>query len=252
MGELQRANMWKRISAAFFDVVMTAIVVVGMALLLSFLLGYDGYLNDLETLQVQYEQEFGVSFDISSEEFDKLTEAEQTHFGEAYRAFATDKEVLRTNGLLLNLAMLIVTFSLLFAMLIWELIIPLILRNGQTLGKKLFGLAVVREDAVRVTPFQMTVRAVLGKFTVESMLPVYILIMYAFGVMGIVGPAVLLLLVVGEIILLAVTRNRTPIHDMFARTAVVDYASQRIFASTEEKDAYYLRLHKEMVDQSDY
>ncbi len=252
MGELQKANMWKRISAALFDLIMLAVVAIGVAWVLTVVFNYDQQ-SDLQLEQIRrYESQYGVTFDLSAEQFEKLTEDEMATYEKAYQAYLQDPEVQKTNALMLNMTILIVTFALLFAYLIWELIIPLILRNGQTLGKKIFGLAVIREDGVRVTPFILAVRTVLGKYTVEVMLPVFIIIMFLFNVTGIVGVGVLLILTVGQIILVAATRARTPLHDLFSRTVVVDLASQRIFDTVEEKDAYYLRLHREMTDRADY
>ncbi len=252
MGNLQKANMWKRISAAFFDLIMLSVVAVGVAWLLTAVLHYDAH-NDTQLAQIrQYEQKYGVTFDLSAEEYGKLTEDELRAYETAYNDYLQDPEVQKTNAILFNMTILIVTFALLLAYMILELGLPLLFGNGQTAGKKIFGLAVMREDGVRVTPFIMAVRTVLGKYTVEVMLPIFILIMLVFNMTGIVGVGILLILCVAQIALVAATRARTPIHDLFARTVVVDFASQRIFDSVEEKDAYYLRLHKEMVDKADY
>ena len=40
--DLQKASMWKRISAALCDLIALVIVIVGLLLLLSAVLGYDG------------------------------------------------------------------------------------------------------------------------------------------------------------------------------------------------------------------
>ena len=65
--DLQKASMWKRISAFLFDFIMIAIVAVGIILLLSSVLGYDTYTDKLETFYEKYETEYGVDFDISAE-----------------------------------------------------------------------------------------------------------------------------------------------------------------------------------------
>lgn len=44
--ELQRANMWKRISAWLFDAILLGMLSVGCAFLLSVILGYDA-IHDL-------------------------------------------------------------------------------------------------------------------------------------------------------------------------------------------------------------
>ena len=46
--DLQKAGIWKRIAAWMFDGILLSIVVVGFGVLLSWLLGYDGYSIALE------------------------------------------------------------------------------------------------------------------------------------------------------------------------------------------------------------
>ena len=64
MLDLQRAGMWKRLSAALFDSIILFTVIVGMALLLSTALGYDAYVDRLGELEQQYGDEFGVDLNI--------------------------------------------------------------------------------------------------------------------------------------------------------------------------------------------
>ena len=53
--ELQRANTWKRISAWLLDIILLAMLAVGLAWTLSVLLGYDGQAAKLEAV---YESEY--------------------------------------------------------------------------------------------------------------------------------------------------------------------------------------------------
>ena len=53
--DLQKASMWKRISAALCDLIALLIVVVGFSLLLSAVFGYDGHAARLEEISEKYE-----------------------------------------------------------------------------------------------------------------------------------------------------------------------------------------------------
>ena len=55
MLDLQKANMWKRISAALCDFIAISIVAVGVAFLLSLALGFDGNIDRLEGISKGYE-----------------------------------------------------------------------------------------------------------------------------------------------------------------------------------------------------
>ncbi len=243
--DLQKANMWKRMSAALLDLILLATLAVGMALLLSTILGYDGYLDRLESCADAYEAEYGVDFDIAGEEYTALSEEKRKQHDDAWAAYVQDETVAQTYSVMLSLALVIVTFGLFLAFLVLEFVVPLLFGNGQTVGKKIFGLGVVREDGIRLSPMLLFVRTVLGKYTVETMLPVFILIMMVFGTMGLAGLIAIAALLLLQVVLLIASPTRTPLHDKLAHTVAVDYASQRIFETPEEQAAYYKRLHDE-------
>ena len=249
--DLQKASVWKRISAYLFDGILLVILMVGFAFLLSTILGYDGYTAQLEALSQSYEARYGVEFDLSVEEYNALSETEKQTYDTALQAFSADAEVSYTYTMLFHLTLLITTFAILLAYLLWELLLPLLLGNGQTLGKKIFGLALVRVDCVKLSPLQLFIRTVLGKFTVETMIPVFLVIMLLFGILGPLGIAGILLLGLLQLGLFLATKNHSAIHDLLAGTVAVELSSQMIFASVEERIEYQKRLHAEAAEHSD-
>ncbi len=250
--ELQKASMWKRISAWLLDVILLSIVVVGMGVLLSWLLGYNGYNEALDAGYAKYEAGYGVVFDITAEEYDAMTEEERQNYDAAYEALIADAEILRNYNMVLNLTLVITTLAILLGYLILEVVLPLIFGNGQTVGKKIFAIALVRNDGVRMNNMQLFVRTVLGKFTIGTMIPVYVVIMLFFNIVGLGGTLLLGALLLTQIILLAVTRNRTAIHDLLAGTVAVDISSQQIFRTTEELIEYTKRIHAERAARKPY
>lgn len=52
--DLQKASLWKRIAAWMFDGILTCILAVGFGVLLSVLLGYDGYSEQVDAAYAQY------------------------------------------------------------------------------------------------------------------------------------------------------------------------------------------------------
>ncbi|MBQ8432816.1 MAG: RDD family protein [Clostridia bacterium] len=249
--DLQKASVWKRISARLFDIILFGILAVGLAFLLSTLLNYDGYSARLEDFTKQYEEAYGVVFDISMEEYNALSDAQKQVYDEALAAFSADEEVSYVYTMLFNLTLLITTFALLLAYLILELTLPLILGNGQTLGKKIFGIGLVRVDCVKITALQLFVRTVLGKFTVETMIPVLLVIMLLFGILGMEGIAVILALLLLQAGLLLIHRHHAVLHDLLAGTVAVELASQMVFESPEARVEYQKRIHAEQAATSD-
>lgn len=256
MNDLQKAQMGKRIMSGLFDGILLATLAVGIAVLLSFCLGYDAHLERYTAILDGYEQQYGIDLQIPTEEYEKLPANEKAAYDAAYDAIddalRQDAEYAAINVKLLNLRMIILSFSLLAAVLVIELFFPLILGNGQTLGKKIFGIGLMHIEGIRITPPQVFIRAVLGKFTIELMLPIYILLLTFSGGLGIVGLVLLLALLVSQIICLVITRTNAPIHDIFASTVAVDFASQRIFEDREDRDNYIKAIHAEQAARADY
>ena len=176
-----------------------------------------------------------------------MTDAQRQSYDAAYQALTADEEVMYASNMVLNLTLIVTTVGVLLAFLLWEFLIPLLLGNGQTLGKKIFGLGLIRSDGVQINTLQLFTRTVLGKFTVETMIPVYILLMIFWGTMGLAGTVILLVLLAVQILSLAMTRTHSAIHDLMAGTVVVDIASQMIFHSTDELIAFQKQLHAERV-----
>lgn len=245
MYDFQKASMWKRISAALCDFILICIVVVGFALLLSTVLGYDGYIERFGELKVSYEEKYDIDLE---KDYDSLTEEERVKYDEADEAFKHDKDANYLYSMIINFTFIIVIFSILLGYVLLEFVVPLILKNGQTVGKKIFGIAVMREDGVKLSPLLLFVRTVLGKYTVETMLPILLIVMIFLGTMGIVGIAVVAAILITQIVLLIVTKARTPLHDVLAHTVTVDYASQMIFDSVEDMIAYKKKIHAEQVE----
>ena len=249
--DLQRASMWKRLSAALFDSIILFTVIVGMALLLSTVFNYDGYVIRLNELEQKYGEEFGVDLDITAEEMKELSEEERKVYEAADQAFAADPDVVYTYNMMLSMAVVIVTFSILLGFLLMEFLVPLLWGNGQTFGKKLFGIGVMRADSVRLPTILLFARTVLGKFTIGTMIPVYVVIMIVFGRLGLFGTVVIGGLFFVQAILFFGTHEHTPIHDKLAGTVTVDLGSQLIFDSPEALLEYKKRIHAEATEKQE-
>lgn len=250
--ELQKAGMWKRISAALFDMILLGIVIVGAAYLLSAVTGYDDHSKTVSDAYAQYEHQYGVTFELTREQFDALSDEERMRYDEAYQALCDDDKAMYAYNMLINLTLVISSFSILVGYLLTEFVVPLLLGSGRTLGKKIFGIALMRTDGIRVTAPLLFIRTVLGKYTIETMVPVLIIIMIFFNMAGLTAVLSLGAILILELVLVIATRTNSFIHDLLAKTVAVDYASQRIFAGEEELLEYKKRLHAERVAREEY
>lgn len=261
MLDLQKASVWKRISAGITDFIAMCILTVGLAFLLAFAVGYDGHATKLNNLTEQYETQYKVNFSIIPADYDKLSDVDKAKFAsnyaEAYEdaleAFNKDEDVRDVTVMIFSLVFLIATLSVFISHLILEFFIPRFAwGNGQTIGKKVFGICLMHPEGVKITTLQLFVRSILGKYTVETMIPISLVIMIVFGLMGIVGTIFIILLLVAQCIIFGVTQTNSLIHDILAHTVVVDKNSQMIFNTMDELITYKKDLAAEQTKSKTY
>lgn len=252
MLDLQKASVLKRISAFILDFIVLIICITGMALLLSSILGYDEYSETIDKRKSEIAAEYNVDFTITNDEYNALSSESKEKFDAAAKVFEEDPVANKAWDILVNLIFTIISLSVLLSYIITEFIVPLFLGNGQTIGKKVFSLGVMRSHHVKISTFQLFVRSILGKCTIETMVPIYIFIMILFGILGIVGTGILFLLLILQICLMIFTKNNCVIHDILSDTVVVDMTSQMIFETDEELLEYQKKIHQENVNSSSY
>ena len=254
--DMQKAGLWKRIAAAILDLILLAILAVGCAWGLTVMLDYDGHAETAATIKAEYEERFHIPPNVTTSVYQQMDEAEKKAYDEAVaeanKALAEDAEAVRILNLLQSLQLIITTFGILIAVLLLEFIVPLILKNGATVGKKVFGLGLVRTDCVRVNNLQLFTRTLIGKFTIEIMIPAYLVIMILNGSLGSMGVLVIGAILLLQVILYFATKQNQLLHDIMAGTAVVDVTSQRIFASDEDRVEFLKRMAAEQAEQQEY
>ena len=244
--------MLKRISAYTFDMILLVCLAMVVAMALSGIFGYDEYNARMDAAYDQYGQMYGINVSMTLEEYEKLTPEQLDLYMQALEAINADKEVMHTYSMVVNLTLIIASFSLLAGYLVLEFIVPLWFGNGQTLGKKIFGIALMRQDGVKITPLMLFARTILGKYTLETMIPVLIVIMLLFQMIGLIGTLSIGLILLLQVILLIVTRTNSALHDLLACTVAVDMASQMMFDSPEALLEYQKRISAEKANRAEY
>ncbi len=252
---LQKASLWKRISAFLFDIILTITLAVGIAFAVSAILGYDAIEAELAACTAKYEEQYGVSFEISNEEFEKLTEEQKAERDKLLQEVATaitkDADYIRLSNMLFYMTLAIAGTSAFLAVLIWQFLIPLLFGYGQTLGKKIFGICVMRTGHVKATNPVLFIRAMVGVYAIETMFPVLIVIMIVFGALGVVGLFTLLLFLGLELFVMITTKTNSAVHDLLCDTVVVDFAGQMIFDCEADRDRFLEEEKNSVLDSSD-
>ena len=238
--------------ASLLNFILIVIAITGFAYLISVISGYDNHLNRLNQIEAEYEEVYSVDFDIAREDYNKLSKEDKKAIDDAYALFAKDDEVIYTYNLLLNLTLVMITFSILLSFIALEFVVPMLFGNGQTLGKKVFAIGVMHVNGIRIRGTALFTRSVIGKCTIETLVPVMILFSLLFGGGGAVSIIVLGLIFVLQCFVFFRGKLFTPIHDILSYTVCVDLASQMIFETEADLIAYKKRVHQELVENSDY
>lgn len=236
--DLQKASMLKRISARILDMIVVSILATGFALLVSTVIGYDTKYEQMNKKLESYQTMYDVDMDLTNDGYASLSEEERAKYDAASAAMSADEELAAEYANVLSMSFTILSIGLLLAYAVSDFVIPLFLKQGQTIGKKIFGLCLMQTDHTKLKTWSLAIRTFIGKFTIETMVPLLICSMIFFGFLGIAGTVTLVLLLIVQIVILVKTETNSVIHDVFAQTVVVDEKSQKIFEDAAEKDEY--------------
>lgn len=282
MFELRKIGIVKRASALLLDAILLAVLTTGFMFLISLICNYSGqeelatqYYDQWENFRTEHvstvAEYYGFIYEEDGDDYvitdkngksasldDVINALEKSNGNDPemaviyqiYKNLPSVAEVNRQYNLVYSLLFMIISLGILLSYLVLEFVIPLILKNGQTVGKKVFGIGLVRPDCVKISNVQLFARTILGKFAIETMFPVLLVFLLFFGGIGFIAVILFAAITILNIVLFFVTKNRTPIHDIFASTVAVDMSVQMIFQSEEELIAQKTLQHKESVEHS--
>lgn len=232
----------KRFAAFLIDFMVLIILSVFFIFLLMRITNYDFYNTQLISACERYEKESGVSFSISPDEYNSYRDDRKAAYDRAYEDLIADEEAVDNFEKIVKLTLINLSLGVFLAFLTSEFIIPLILGNGITLGKKIALLCLMRKGGGRVNVISLFIRTVLGKYIIETLFPLLIVVLILFNLVGSIGPVLITAGFILNIILLFTTPCRQLIHDVLADTVVVDCGRE---ASDAEKEYAGGKPHEE-------
>ncbi len=247
---IQKANFWKRFSAWLIDIVLVLLLSVALSIPMLEILQFDSYSEQLGAIQASYrteiETQYSVKLDISEEDYNALSKTEKDNYDAASKALndllAADETFMELRADRFTAIVTDVCVTVFLGVLITHLVIPLFLKNGQTLGKKTFGLCVIRTNGVKITHTQLFVRSVVGIFAIETAAVAFLLMVIPVGTIAAILVQAL------QIGVMIKTDTNSSIHDLLADTAVVDFVSQKIFETEEERAEFIARMEAEEAE----
>lgn len=249
--DIQKASLLKRFSAFLLDLILLVIIATGAGYLVSLASNYNHYYESVQQRMDELSKEYNVDLSLSQEEAEQqYSQADYSRFLEAYdRLVATAGKDYVT---MLSLSVMIVSIGLLVGFVVIEFVVPLCLKNGQTLGKKVFKIGVMQINGIKLAPQALFVRSILGKYTVETMLPVLGVFLIIFGIAPFLGLVLVAGVLIAQILFLIINKNHCLIHDLLASTVAVDLSLQMIFDSEQDLVDYKEQIAKEKADKASY
>ncbi|MBQ9510794.1 MAG: RDD family protein [Clostridia bacterium] len=236
--DLQRAAHSKRLFAFLADLILAGILITAIYFALSTVLDIDRYGIKYEQIKESYEKQYGVEFTMTQEQFDELDDEAKENYRAAVDAMNSDEEANRAIKTSYTLTFVIFAAGIVLAMTLLEFVVPAITKDGRTLGKMLFGLGVMRRNYTRIKNPALFVRGVIGKGVFEIILPIMLILTVTSGITGVFGIVLLAVMLIAEIVVFIKSGSNSLLHDILADTVVIDWASQRIFETEEERDAF--------------
>ncbi len=253
--DIQKPGIMRRVAAGLFDMIILIVLATGIGWGVSAVIDTDSQYAAVQEFYTIYSEEYGVDFSLTTEDLEAMSEEEQAKYNEAYEAAlaAMNEDQDAIDAMLQYWASVlsVISLSVFIAHLLLEFVVPLTLKNGQTLGKKVFGIALMRKDGVMVAPIALFVRSMLGKCTIEVMIPILILGLTLMGMTGILIYLVLAL-AIAQVVLLVLHPYNCLLHDLMACTVSVDLSSQLIFRTPEALTAYQKEQAARRAQNADY
>ncbi len=223
---MYRHPFLKRSFAAAIDLLLIAILTVFLAMPMSRITGFRSARDEVNEVSARIKEESGISADLTPQEYQSLTDEQIEKYEALWIEYLNHEQNVRTYNRMVIGSYLTILGSILVAVIVFELAIPLVLGDGQTLGKKLMGLAVIKMDGEAVDAIGIIARALLGKFLVEIALPVFSFLSIYNGMSGSMNTVLIIGLFLVQAACMGFTKERRLIHDFLSGTRVVALDSE--------------------------
>lgn len=115
--------------------------------------------------------------------------------------------------------------------LICYIIIPLFIKNGQTIGKKIFKLGLANSDGYKFSNYQLILRFIPVLFvSLALLIPIWSSLFFVF--------AFVITILLASFAFMMASPKKGALHDFIARTIVIDKESSIIFENELEEEKY--------------
>lgn len=217
-----------RLAAFLIDAIVFVILFTGVLYLISLIMDFDAH---YALLQEEYKKVGYLIFNEEKEKWEFLTST-APNYEEVTKLVTENKVIMEELFFVNSFSVKSPLIAIAIVLLVVEFIIPLILRNGQTIGMKVFSIGLISNTGIAISPIQLFARCFIGKMAVLGIIPalgiLYIFLNYSGGLLG----SLIVLVIYGiNLFLLIRSKNNTGIQDLIANVIPVD-AKETIFYRT--------------------
>ena len=241
--EINKASVLRRFAAWLIDFIIFVVLATGLLSLTSIIFNYDAEFAKVEEKYLEHGiYTLNPSATDGSNKYitctyyrEDRTVDETSACYIAWNEFFEDEEAVAQRMKCDTLMIIMLTTSSLIALLLTEFILPLIFKNGQTIGKKIMHIGLIGNDRIRIRVWQLFARVIIGRFVIETMIPIYCVV-YAFinTTGGLLGLLIIIIIAIIEVAMLGATKNNQLIHDFVSSTVVIDMDSQYIARNRQD------------------
>lgn len=231
MDQIKPASLFKRIFSGIVDSFIMLVVTFGLYYYpASSVYGEIFNVKALKEEYVSLQVDYGIYY-LDGDGVYQLTEEGKNKDSEVYTLFANDERAKEIKDEEVTLFFIEFSTSITISELVFFLFIPLVLRNGQTIGKKMFSLIVVNDSFIKVRASNMIIRfvAILVVETLASM--------FLYGV-----PLAM------SILLVIFSKNHIAIHDFFGTTIIIS-KNGLYFDNAQERIEYDEKMAKSVIPE---
>lgn len=225
------AKLTNRLAAFLIDAIILVILMTGLLYLISLVFDFDSH------YQIMIQEQIKEGYLILNEETEKYETILPT--ASNYEQVC---ENVSNNALLMENLFFVNSFSinaplaaLAIVLFITEFVIPLFLRNGQTIGMKCFHVALLSTTNIKINPIQLFARCLLGKIAILGVVPLLAILYIFLNISGGLFGTLIVIIVFGvQLICLLKTKNKTGIQDLIANVYPVDSTETIFYKTTKE------------------
>ena len=244
------ATIGKRILAALMDFLIIYMLVMVVTFILSLTpLGdlYNDAYNQYKILYDSYAVQAGVGRCVESNST-SIVSIISSYTSSMYNAFTSaalaDTAFVANMNTMMKYYFIINVVAIAVVESIFLLLIPMLSKKGQTVGKMMMGLAVIdiRYD-MYLSKKNKAIRFAMG-FFVETLLILFLFRKSDITMVNIFSPLLVFMTIM-------MSQQKQALHDVVSHAKVVDLRTATIFESIEEKEAYDAELLKQEDNPED-